>query len=52
MNTVKAPVDIGKVIQNAVVFDLKKWAEIPMNIVAEIKQRIARFQKGLTHKEG
>jgi hypothetical protein len=32
MNTVQAPVDIGKVIQNAVVFDFKNWSVSPMNI--------------------
>lgn len=32
MNTVQTPVDIGKVIQNAVVFDFKNWSASPMNI--------------------
>ncbi|HNU04259.1 MAG TPA: hypothetical protein PKL67_08900 [Anaerolineae bacterium] len=32
MDTVQTPVDIGKVIQNAVVFDFKNWSVSPMNI--------------------
>jgi hypothetical protein len=32
MNTVQAPLDIGKVIQNAVVFDFKNLSVSPMNI--------------------
>lgn len=32
MNTVQSPVDIGKVIQNAVSFDFKNWSVSPMNI--------------------
>ena len=31
MSTVQTPVDIGKVIQNAVVFDFKNWSASPMN---------------------
>jgi hypothetical protein len=31
MNPVQAPVNIGKVIQNAVVFDFKNWSLSPMN---------------------
>lgn len=31
MSTVQAPVDIGKVIQNAVIFDFKNWSGTPMN---------------------
>lgn len=32
MNTMQTPVDIGKVIQNAVAFDFKNWPVSPMNI--------------------
>jgi hypothetical protein len=32
MDTVQTPVDIGKVIQNAVIFDFKNWSVSPMNI--------------------
>lgn len=32
MNTMQTPIDIGKVIQNAVAFDFKSWPVSPMNI--------------------
>ncbi|GAB4161830.1 MAG: hypothetical protein Fur0021_35450 [Candidatus Promineifilaceae bacterium] len=32
MSTIQTPVDIGKVIQNAVAFDFKNWPVSPMNM--------------------
>lgn len=42
MDTTETPVDIGKVIQNGVVFDLKNWVKTAMNSDA-IPQTINRL---------
>lgn len=42
MDTIETPVDIGKVIQNGIVFDFKNWVTSPMNSSA-IPQTINRL---------
>jgi len=44
MGEIQTPFAIGKVIQNAVVFDFKNWSVSPMNSDS-LPQSIARLSK-------